>query len=131
MKKPRQYIIVDDDRTNNLICEYAVKGFDSRALVKTFTDPGLALADIKNSIHEDDGPISNLFFIDVNMPSMSGWEFLKELEKDIEILDRITVYILSSSIEDFSKEKKEFPYVTDFLSKPLSKDKLEQLEKNW
>lgn len=129
MKKPQQYIIVDDDRTNNLICEYAVKGYDPQAEIMTFIEPRLALSTIKKEILNGDGAGSPILFVDVNMPSMSGWEFLKELEKlDDVINEKFTIFILSSSIEDFTNERTDFPYVADFLSKPLSKARLQQLD---
>ncbi|WP_029034668.1 response regulator [Salinimicrobium terrae] len=129
MKKPKQYIIVDDDRTNNLICEYAVKGYDPDADVMTFNEPEIALSTIRNKILKEDGCASMVLFVDVNMPTMSGWEFLKELEKlEEEVIQRFTIFILSSSIEDFKDERINFPYVTDFLSKPLSKTRLKELQ---
>ncbi|MCX2837619.1 response regulator [Salinimicrobium sp. MT39] len=128
MKKPRQYIIVDDDRTNNLICEYAVKGYDPGAKVISFTNPEAALIHIEKELKAE-GQVPTVLFVDVNMPAMSGWEFLEELEKlDHGIKQKFTIYILSSSTEDFNEEREQFPYVADFLSKPLSKTSLEQIQ---
>jgi CheY-like chemotaxis protein len=128
MKKPRQYIIVDDDRTNNLICEYAVKGYDPGAKVMSFTNPEAALIHIEKELEAED-QVPTVLFVDVNMPAMSGWEFLEELEKlDHGIKQKFTIYILSSSTEDFNEEREQFPYVADFLSKPLSKSSLEQIQ---
>lgn len=129
MKKLKRYIIVDDDRTNNLICEYAVKGYDPNAEVLTFNEPQLALAIIKRFALDEDDQTRTVLFVDVNMPSMSGWEFLQELEKlGEDVVQKFTIFILSSSIENFSTERIDFPYVQDFLSKPLSKTRLYELE---
>ncbi len=131
MKSPKQYIIVDDDLTNNLICEYAVKSYDPNAQVKTYNEPEKALSQIKNNILSHDFDNQVVLFVDVNMPTMSGWEFLTELNKlEKDLTDRFDIFILSSSIEDFSSERIKFPYVVDFLSKPLSKARLIELEES-
>ncbi|UZH55316.1 response regulator [Salinimicrobium tongyeongense] len=128
MKNPKQYIIVDDDRTNNLICEYAVRAYDPGAVVMSFTDPYLALAHLKRELEAQE-QVPRVLFVDVNMPVMSGWEFLAELEKlDKGITEKFSINILSSSTEDFNEEREQFPYVHDFLSKPLSKSALEELQ---
>ena len=128
MKELKQYIIVDDDRTNNLICEYAVKAYDPAAGVLTFNTPEHALSTLMEKVSNGVENTSTILFIDVNMPTMSGWEFLKELEKmSAEVLKSFTIFILSSSIEDFAYERKNYPYVQDFLSKPLSKARLQEL----
>lgn len=129
MKKAKRYIIVDDDRTNNLICEFAVRGYDAGAEVRTFNAPELALSTIKNDFLKAEDQVSTVLFIDVNMPTMSGWEFLRELEKlDRGGISGFTIYILTSSTEDFKVERKKFPYVADFLSKPLSAARLAELQ---
>lgn len=128
MRKSRRYIIVDDDRTNNLICEYVVRGYDPSANILTFSEPELALISLKNSLKAQNSDPITVLFIDVNMPTMSGWEFLRNLEKITDALEKLQVYILSSSIEDFANEKEMYPYVRGFLSKPLTKARLENLE---
>ncbi len=126
MKKLQRYIVVDDDRTNNLICEYLIKAWDSQGKVELFLEPEVALKNIEEK-HEDFGsPV--LLFLDVNMPTMSGWEFLdvfKTFNEDIR--NSFKIYILTSSTEDFSKEAKEYPFVSGFLSKPLQKKYLEEI----
>lgn len=128
MKKPKQYIIIDDDRTNNLICEYAIKGYDPMAIIFSYDEPECALSAIRE-FSEWEAYSSTVLFVDVNMPTMSGWEFLTALEKLEDLItSKFTVFILSSSIEDFAKERIQYPYVVDFLSKPLSKTLLRELE---
>ncbi|SKB55416.1 Response regulator receiver domain-containing protein [Salegentibacter holothuriorum] len=127
MKKLQQYIVVDDDRTNNLICEYVIKDWDPQARVQLFLEPELALKNIEEN-HKDFGfPV--LLFLDVNMPSMSGWEFLDIFKTfDDDIKKSFVIYILTSSTEDFSREAEEYPFVSGFLSKPLKKKYLENIE---
>ena len=39
-----------------------------------------AIKDIKDALESHPGDLPNAIFIDINMPSMNGWEFLEALE---------------------------------------------------
>lgn len=127
MEKLQRYIVVDDDRTNNLICKYILKDWDPQANVQLFLEPDVALECIVKD-HENIGG-STLLFLDINMPKMSGWEFLDVFKTFDEALrNSFVIYILTSSTEDFSREAAIYPFVSGFLSKPLKKVDLEKLK---
>lgn len=119
------YIVVDDDSTNNLICEMLFHKYDAEANVTVFQQPEEALEYIrfsKTSLTE------TLLFLDVNMPTMSGWEFLDEFfTYDPELIKNIRIYILSSAIHDFAEERSIYPLVLDFKSKPLRLNDLSEI----
>src|SRR5690606_9783670 len=121
------YLVVDDDTTNNLICEFTVRRFDKDAGITLFTKPEIALEFIENNPQ----PQEVILFLDINMPTMTGFEFLKEFEKfDSETRNKYRIYILTSSIEDFSSQAICFPMVNGFLSKPLKLSYLEEISEN-
>jgi len=68
-----------------------------------------------------------LLFLDINMPVMNGWDFLKNyLEIFNERNDKIV--ILSSSIDFQDKEKaKLFSCVQGFIEKPLTPEKIKNI----
>lgn len=72
-----------------------------------------------------------LIFLDLNMPIMNGWEFLDNylLNDYHNLFKEAKFIILSSTIDpqDVSKSK-EYPMVIDFLSKPITKEMLEELK---
>ncbi len=128
MKKQR-YLVVDDDLTNNMICEFTINRFDKEAEIKMFVIPDEALAYIKEEYNSTSEALSTLLFLDVNMPSMTGWEFLDVfLQFEERVKDQFTIYILSSSIEDFKKETKIYPFIKGFLSKPLKLTNLQKIK---
>ncbi|SDL04082.1 Response regulator receiver domain-containing protein [Salinimicrobium catena] len=128
MKKERQYFLVDDDATSNLICELNIKRIDPLAAISSFNDPEEALYFIKKNCLPENREC--VLFLDINMPSMTGWEFLDAFENFCpEIKRKIRIYILTSAIEEFSGEKKKYPYVSGFFSKPImSKNLIRVLE---
>lgn len=131
MKKPERYIVVDDDVTNNLICEYNIKSFDTKVDIELYTQPEKALESIK----EFDKTLKythTILFLDLNMPTMTGWEFLEAFEKICEnIRAHFSIFVLTSSIENFDKEAARFPYVQGFYSKPLTKNHLQEISSSY
>lgn len=127
MKKKRQYLLVDDDATSNLICELNIRKVEPEVPIRSFRDPEKALSCIKEYCVPDADRIC-ILFLDINMPSMTGWEFLDAFREICpELQKKFVIYILTSSIEDFSEEKKHYPHVAGFLSKPLLCEKLERV----
>ncbi|WP_269223363.1 response regulator [Flavobacterium sp. IMCC34518] len=74
--------------------------------------------------------IPQLIFLDLNMPIMGGWEFLDLFnDSDYFNLNYTKVIILSSTIDPKDiKKSKTYPNVIDFLSKPITVEKLNFLK---
>lgn len=73
--------------------------------------------------------LPDILLLDLNMPSMNGWQFLENyLQIEAEIKKKISIYLVSSSIwEDDLRRAKQNLLVQDFISKPIFKDKLLQI----
>lgn len=63
-----------------------------------------------------------LVFLDLNMPVMDGWGFLKEFSKPkFQCFDNTKIVLLSSSVNPYDLERsKGFPIVMDFIAKPVN-----------
>ena len=122
MEVPKHFIVLDDDRSNNLICEFSVRRFSAAADIKTFLDPEVALQYIRDNYDEKDHDLSTVLFLDINMPILSGWEFLEIFEEfPSKIKNHFRIYMLTSSIDTRDQEKASANIlVQGFLSKPLS-----------
>ena len=71
--------------------------------------------------------LPEVIFLDLNMPIMNGWEFLDEL-KQMNLKKKIGVYVVSASIDKIDEERaRKYDMVIDFISKPLTTNKLQQL----
>ncbi|MGG7034244.1 MAG: two-component system response regulator [Flavobacterium sp.] len=120
-EKYRHFIVIDDDPINNLLCTKNIQKSVENAAVITFTEGEIGLDYIKNNFSK---PNENkaILFLDINMPTMSGWEFIEQIEKLDHILkEQLLIYILSSSVNQVDKEKaKNHAVVIDYIEKPLS-----------
>lgn len=131
MKIPQRFIIVDDDRSNNLICEFALRRFANDLEVKTFLDPEIALRYIEDEYSHTTVLSPTVLFLDINMPILTGWDFLEVFESfDSELKQQFSIFILTSSIDHRDQQKAEANLLVEgFLSKPLSTKIINELFK--
>lgn len=117
----KHILIIDDDPVNNMINQKLIKKFQPNITISTSLNANDALIKLEN---EPDN-LPDLVLLDINMPVMTGWEFLEAARKrGIELL----VVMLSSSIDKHDKSKSEtYPVVVDYLIKPLNLDRLKEL----
>ena len=122
MSTIQKYIIVDDDPTNNEICNITLEMVLGEIDIKTFDVPEEGLAFIQNEYIKPLKP--TVLFLDINMPTLTGWEFMEQFEKFKEkVKKQISIYILSSSVDQRDKDKaKANKYIKGFISKPLNRE---------
>jgi len=125
MENKPHFIIIDDDRINNMICRMLISKIFKEVDVKDFTIAQEGLEFMKTEYAKDENK-SAILLLDINMPIMSGWDFLvifDELEESLK--QKFQIYIVSSSI-DYSdiEQAKSNRHVIGFLSKPLTKEAL-------
>ncbi|MBA3664068.1 MAG: response regulator [Bacteroidetes bacterium] len=118
-------IIIDDDPINNFILFQNIKFISPALPVFEFISPSEALRYIASAILSD----CSLVLLDINMPQLSGWEFLHELTAlTIPLKNKFEMYMLSSST-DISDQKMahEHVFVKDYLIKPITIEKLRKI----
>ena len=127
MKPTTHFIIVDDDAINNMMCKFSISKHFGHAKISAFDKPEAALEDIEQTKLTENLPI--ILFLDIHMPSMSGWDFLDRFEAFNEkIQQQFAIFILSGSVLHADKEMAAaHPFVKGFLEKPLTGAKLEKV----
>lgn len=69
-----------------------------------------------------------LILLDINMPEMSGWEFLSRLEK-LDKKNKIFVIMVTSSVDRYDKEiAQKYSRVVGFIEKPITADNCEKIK---
>lgn len=122
MKTVKKYIIIDDDPFNNTLGTIVLKKALGEVNTITFTEPEKGLDYIQTEYNANSE--TTILFLDINMPVLTGWEFMKYYEKfPEEVKAHIIIYILSSSVDYRDKENADTnPYIKGFISKPLNKE---------
>lgn len=120
-------VVIDDNPTdhyimqrllhNNYNCEQATYTYDGR-LVLDYLEA-----------HKGTDAFPDLIFLDLDMPEITGWEFLDELEQiNRGAKKAVEVYIMSSSIRSSDVfYSKKYACVNSFMTKPLSREDLKRV----
>ncbi|MFK8061427.1 MAG: LytR/AlgR family response regulator transcription factor [Polaribacter sp.] len=105
-------IIIDDDATARLIIKQLCSTSDKVSVKEDFSS---AIDAIKylNSNEVD------LIFLDIHMPTFSGFDFIKTLKSPPKI-------ILTTSDKNFALEAFEYECVVDYLVKPITQERFQK-----
>jgi len=116
MSTDLKYILVDDDEFNNVICRMIIEDTLGEVDITEFTEPEKGLLFIRENTKNP-----TILFLDINMPVLTGWDFLEHFDKFSEAVKKqVAIYILSSSLDWRDRDKANAnKYVKGFLSKPL------------
>ena len=121
----RQMLLIDDDHAVNFIHKIMIEKSDLCNNVLTVLTGIEALEYLIKLEDPDQAP--DIILLDVNMPEMTGWEFLEEYAKlDSKIHEKVKIYMLSSSQREEDVEMaKQNDNVLGFFNKPLNIDVLQ------
>ena len=129
MEIPKRFIVVDDDKTSNLICKMTLRKFLPLAEIIIFNNPQIALQYIYETYKNDKNSTPTTLFLDVNMPLFSGFDFLETFNNfPSDIQQQFKIYMLTASIDANDQDLAISKFsVEGFLSKPLSKNLIQNI----
>jgi CheY-like chemotaxis protein len=125
-------LLIDDDESTNYLNRLIIEDVGCTESIQAVESGREALDFLtaRDSPADDpEFPCPDIIFLDINMPGMSGWEFLEEYRKlPEEQRGNILVFMLTTSLNpDDEKRAHEITDVSDFIYKPLSEQILEKI----
>jgi len=115
MNVPCMIMLVDDDEDDQMIFMSAVSDISAHIDCKCFGSAEQGL----EALRTNDQQRPHCIFLDLNLPFMNGFEFLK-LVKNSPGLDSIPIIIYSTSSRDTDRLKAMELGALNFFSKPTS-----------
>ena len=117
-------LLIDDNFIDNFVTRKILETSNFAEKIIIIQSAPEAIAQIQAKTIRPD-----VIFLDIRMPLMDGFEFLKEFDKlHLDDDKQIKIFMLSSSLDpvDF-KQSNENKYITQFIHKPLTHKVLESL----
>ncbi|HEY9534950.1 MAG TPA: response regulator [Mucilaginibacter sp.] len=127
--KPVSILLVDDDEINNFISIKLIKKAVENTAISACLNGRFAIDELVNIQKHDPSLLPDFILLDINMPIMNGWEFLDEYKRlNIDPEGKSKIFIISSSVfsNDINKAR-SYPLVKNFISKPLSVEKIKEM----
>ncbi|MFD1771680.1 response regulator [Sphingobacterium suaedae] len=116
--------VVDDNAIFRTLIQYMLQHFDDATVQVTLLEDGAEAMEHFQKHGAIDIDIPHILFLDIDMPFMTGWEFLDVMEGE-SVLKQTEIYILSSSISTADEQRsKNYGYIRDYLRKPIDKQDL-------
>jgi len=113
-----EILIIDDDQVNNFVLKNIIQRSYPDALIHIERDGRSALRFL-NEIDQNRKAFPGILLLDINMPIMSGFEFLDEYHKRF-LNKEVSIYMVSSSISKIDQQKaNSYANVHGYITKPL------------
>lgn len=125
----RNTYLIDDDPNTLYLHRYFLNAFSFFENLLEFQNANEAIDELVRDISGD----KNLILLDLNMPAMSGWEFVDKVSAILSPtqIETTTIVIVSSSCNPRDMTRAEaHPYIYSFIEKPFLIKDIEDLIEN-
>ena|SRR5690606_7735088 len=118
----KDILVVDDDSIANFLIERIVQSTGLARNISKALNGREALEVIKSK-HDKTDSFPDVILLDLNMPLMNGFEFIKAYrELEIEGTDEILIILVTSSNDPSDIQQAKDLGIKYYLTKPLSAD---------
>ena len=126
----RSICIIDDDKVYTFGIKKIIKNHLPGDTVTTHNNGKEALEHLR-SMQEAGEELPDVILLDIDMPEMNGWDFLKEFDEVRNAVDKeIQIFVISSRIEAGKESVYQVEWddkVAKFVPKPVDVNRLKEL----
>lgn len=122
-------LVIDDEYISAFICEKFIKKLKKESEITTCLNGKNAIDKLIEIKNQDINLLPDYIFLDLRMPILDGWEFLK-LYNDLNIdpFGKCKIYILTCSLyQNDILRSASYNIISDYIIKPLDLDKLKKV----
>ncbi|MDQ3072455.1 MAG: response regulator [Bacteroidota bacterium] len=137
MKKLKNILLVDDDEITNFINKDIIEQMGITEHIQV-CENGKEAIDYLSAIYSPDPPEGHyppdIIFLDINMPIMNGFQFLKEYHEQFDSDKSCKlIFMLTTSLrnQDIDGALELRAIVSDYLEKPLDAEKVGTIIKQY
>lgn len=117
-------MIVDDSKSDLAYHKKILESMNYAREIIAYDDPEEALNYIRDRIDNvGENKIPDIILLDLDMPNMSGFDFIEEFDQFPKLLISKTKFIVVSASEDYEdiERSAQYPNVIKYIIKPLKK----------
>ncbi len=129
--KINNILIIEDDEIAAMLLQYLIEDVLSAQSVVVKENGESAFRYLEDLLIDPDH-FPHLIFLDLNMPLISGYEFMQLYAEKfaVHFPDTKLVVLTSSMMRKDQDLSAKYPFVTGFFNKPLSEEQLQQIKQH-
>jgi CheY-like chemotaxis protein len=131
MHSIKNLLLIDDDEIFTFMTKKIIEKTNLTEQIKVFGNGKEAISFL-DSVAGEPHLLPEVIFLDLSMPVLDGWGFLEEyIRLKPKFGKKIILYIISSSVSPQDHERaKSYNDVSDFIIKPMTREKFIDIIKN-
>lgn len=127
MSKINCILLVDDDKASNFLNELLIQDLGIASRIEVAKN-GVEALQMIDQYNKNKHVCPELILLDINMPVMDGFEFLQTYQNlNFDNKQSVIIVMLTSSSNPKDIEKVKQAGIEDFLTKPLTEEKLNKV----
>lgn len=130
MTQLKSILVIDDDSIHNYLCEMVFQKTGLSGKLR-FASNGLKAIELLKDLAKNDQSSPDILIIDILMPIMDGFEFLRSLDEiPLKNKEYTSIYMTSASPKPKNFDQQIDRKISGFLLKPLTTETFEEILNN-
>lgn len=125
----KNILIIDDNKIDIFVQSRLLKKQNPNYKISSCSNGKSAIKYLSKIAQNNPHKLPDIILLDLNMPIMSGWEFIdKFVHSNLLHIKNMQVFVMSCSLfKDEIQQINKIKEIKTYISKPLSMDKAKQI----